>query len=395
MRRLAGHAGLGVAVTIAVGACSQVTEVSPAEVAQAVSRDGIPFDPASIPPIMLDRFAVRRVVLVGEQHFLAEHRQFVFELLRQLHSSGFRQLLFEWTQAADWLVGDFVGDGGLEPEWSPPLDVGGDLLTAIRDFNRTVEAGDGIEVHPIDANLEDYGGQQSFLNSVRALVEHLTEPGPLVDLLHASSTQPSGHADRVATLIGALTAQSPTLIAAWGESWYDVVLEMAEVEKVSIMIRGLRQDHYDLSVEVREDLLKSIADGKIRDQIGGTVLNFGLTHAQKERLMGTDIEWLGDYLANRSAVVAGSALVVGVVPAHVDGSSAASADPLGASPDNELLRSMHEAWPDATVFLPLDDPLFMTGGVPLNLDGEVRLSSPKRHYDAFVVLPLAHRVAGS
>lgn len=92
---MADRAGPGVAVTIAVGACSQVTEVSPADVAQVVSRDGIPFDPASIPPMMLDRCSARRVVLIGEQHFLVEHRQFVFELLRQLHSAGFRQLLIE------------------------------------------------------------------------------------------------------------------------------------------------------------------------------------------------------------------------------------------------------------------------------------------------------------
>lgn len=56
---------------------------------------------------------------------------------------------------------------------------------------------------------------------------------------------------------------------------------------------------------------------------------------------------------------------------------------------------MHEAWPDAAVFLPRDDPIFMNGGVPLNLDGKVRVSSPARHYDAFAVLPMAHRVAGS
>jgi hypothetical protein len=102
----------------------QVSRVSTAELEQIVQRDGVPFETQSIPDEILDRLASHRVVLVGETHFLREHREMMVELLRELHARGFRQFLFEWTQVADWLLADFVEDGGLEPDWLPSLDVG-------------------------------------------------------------------------------------------------------------------------------------------------------------------------------------------------------------------------------------------------------------------------------
>ena len=52
---------------------------------------------------------------------------------------------------------------------------------------------------------------------------------------------------------------------------------------------------------------------------------------------------------------------------------------------------MNETWPDRIVFLPVDDPVFSSGGVPMNFEGEIYFDSPKRVYDVFVLLPLAHR----
>jgi hypothetical protein len=395
MKRQPVLAAIGLAVAIGTGACSRVTEVSPADVAQVVARDAVPFTYTSFPATILDRLSDYRIVMVGEQHFLREHRQLVFELLRQLHARGFRQLLFEWTQVADWLVTDFVHDGGLEPDWAPPLDIGGDLLATIRDFNRTVPVGERIDVHPIDATLDDYGGRQSFLSSIEALAEHLPAPGPLAGFLNRAQADPGRYADHVVALEADLVERRSELVRDWGRMWYDRVVEMAEVEDVSITIRALRNDRYDDSVRLREELLKLIADRRIADSAGGTVLNFGLTHAQKERLTGTDNEWLGDYLVHRSTVVDGSAIVIGVVPARVIPSSGDPIEQLEDSPSNELFRVIHETWPGTPAWMALDDPLFMSDGVPLNLGGEIRLASPKRHYDAFVVLPLAHRVTGS
>jgi len=47
-----------------------------------------------------------------------------------------------------------------------------------------------------------------------------------------------------------------------------------------------------------------------------------------------------------------------------------------ASPPNELRRVMVESFPDQTVFLPLDDPVFTSAGVLLNIEGIIHNSAP-------------------
>jgi hypothetical protein len=160
----------------------------------------------------------------------------------------------------------------------------------------------------------------------------------------------------------------------------------------------MRESDYDESVRLREEAIKWLADRRIEGTPHGTLINMGSTHAQKERLWGTeDIEWLGDYLVHRSPATEGSVFVLWVPAAHVvstPGSDIPDYD-LEASPKNELLRVMNQTWPDQLVFLPLDDPLFSEGRIPLNSSGEIYVGAPKRHYDAILLLPLAHRVSSS
>ena len=59
-----------------------------------------------------------------------------------------------------------------------------------------------------------------------------------------------------------------------------------------------------------------------------------------------------------------------------------------------LTGLMNRTWPDQIVFLPLDDPLFSSGRIPMNF-GEMYVGAPKRHYDVFVLLPQAQRVPSS
>ncbi len=112
---------------------------------------------------------------------------------------------------------------------------------------------------------------------------------------------------------------------------------------------------------MREDVIKQLADTRIGESTDGTIINFGATHVQKARLFRTDIEWLGEYLVHRSTVVHGSVFVIGVMAASilpVSGGTVLVCDVHDASPPNELLRVMVESFPDQTMFLPLDDPVF-------------------------------------
>jgi hypothetical protein len=52
---------------------------------------------------------------------------------------------------------------------------------------------------------------------------------------------------------------------------------------------------------------------------------------------------------------------------------------------------MNQTWPDQIVFLPVDNPLLSSVRVSINSEGTIYIGVPKQHYDAFVLLPLAHR----
>jgi len=374
-------------------ACSSVAEVPAPDLAEVVARDGVPFTTSSVPAEIVDRLAVNRVVILGETHFRREHRELVVALVEALHARGLRQILLEWPQMADWLLMDFVLDQQPGTGWQPPTSLGGDMITAIRDLNRTLPADDRIRVHGIDVNLQDYGGAKDFLGLMGSLSRQLGDPGPLAAFLARDYGSAEAQNSSIERLRRDLESGRSELTAKWGAYWYSTVAEMVEVEVASISIRDLRADHYDLSVRLRENVMKRLADLRINGQPYPTLINVGANHAQKKRFRGTDQEWLGDYVAHRSPVVNGSAIVVAVTPARTVGPSGEVMDDLlDASPANELWRVMHETWPERNVFLPLDDAMFHDGGIPVNFEDFIEVIAPGRHYDVFLVLPLAHFV---
>jgi hypothetical protein len=376
--------------------CSQVTEVSTQDLALVVERDGVPFTGQSIPQEVLDRLSHYKLVVIGETHGIREHRELMAELIRNLHSQGFRQLLLEWPQMADWLVTDYVEDGGLVPGWVPPTDLHGDLITAIRDFNRTLAAGERFQVRGIDVNLEDYGGAEGFRNLLEALMQHLSNREPIEAFLRGSYDTPKQQRDALESLRNKLQAGRSDLVASWGERWYGTVAELIDVELASVGIRALREDFYDTSVRMRESVMKRLADLRLGGYAHRTLINVGSTHAQKKYLRGTEQEWLGDYLVHKSAAVGGATIVLAVVAARGESTPGGPVvDRLAESPANEVFRLMTETWPGQSVFLPLDDPIFLGGGVPMNFEGTIYVGSPKQQYDGLLLYPLAHRVPSS
>jgi hypothetical protein len=372
----------------------QVTRVSTVELEFIVERDSVPFEAGSMPEEVLDRLASHRVVLVGETHFLPEHTEFTAELLWGLHARGFRQFLFEWTQAADWALKDYVNNGEMTQEWTIP-ELLGDPIVAIRDFNRTLPEEERIQVHAIDIHLSDYGDTESWLNYVDFIAQNiLANPGPLGAFLQGDHDSYESHRDQLEMLQTQLEDRRPELTDSWGEYWYDTVAEMVEVEMEGVAVRALRESDYDESVRLREETIKWLADRRIQATPHGTLINVGSTHAQKEGLWGTEgIEWLGDYLVHTSPATEGSVIALWVPAAHIvseRGSDIPDYD-LEASPKNELLRVINQTWPDQIVFLPLDDPLLNSGRVPINSSGEIFVGSPKQYYDALLLLPIAHR----
>ena len=168
---------------------------------------------------------------------------------------------------------------------------------------------------------------------------------------------------------------------------------MAEVELASIDVRA---KDGDAASKAREEIIKQLADQRVAECSCGTVINIGGHHAQKSHLMGTDQEWMGDYLAHESSVVGGSIIVVGFTSARTELEPGAGGTPwdilASASPANEITRIMAETWPGQTVFLPLDDPIFSDRRVAYNSEDVIYAASLNEQYDAVIQYGLAHRM---
>jgi len=377
-----------------VAGCSTLTEVTTAELSAVIERDGIAFGAETVPEPVLSRLAANEVILIGETHHLREHYAFVTALLRDLHARGFRQLLVEQPQMADWILDDYVGGSTLEPSWEPPANWQR-KFAAIREFNATLPPEERVHVRAIDVNEEYYGGAGSFRALLEMLVGHLPSAGPVDEFLQADYGTPATQTGAIESLRSALEADRPALVASWGSDWYDTVVEMVDVERASIDIRVDRPTNDDRAARAREEVIKVLADARIGGYQNRTVVNIGGHHAQKSHLLGTKQEWLGDYLVHRSTAVDGAVVVLSVVAARIElepGASGTPYDVLEASPPKELFRMMAEAWPDQTVFLPLDDPVFATRGVPVNYERRIYVSALKEQYDAVLQYGLAHRV---
>lgn len=378
---------------LAAAAACGITEVTSEELTPVVQRDAIPFQGMSIPVEVLDRLASNQLVIIGETHFLQEHREFLATLVRDLHARGFRQLMMELPHMVDWLLRDHARNGQLFPGWVPPASLVGGLIEPVREFNLTLPADQQFDLRAIDVNLDDYGGAGAFLDLLGVLAGHLENPGPVAEFLARPYATASAQTASLTTLQSALAARRTELTASWGTARYGIVAEMVEVELASVRIRDIREDDYDRSAKLRENEIKRLADVRLAGYPFRSLINVGGNHAQKSRFKGTDQEWLGDYLVHRSSAVGGAAIVLSVGAARVVAASGATLfDIMNASPANELWRTMHEAWPGQSVFLPLDDPMFLQGGIAVNYEGEIFVTALKKTYDAMLLFPLAHRI---
>lgn len=380
--------------------CAAAPDVPSAELSAVVERDGVPFVLTAIPDGVLARLAQNRVVVVGETHMIQEQGLLMGGLVRGLYDRGFRQLLLEWPHMADWLLADFVEDAGLEPGWTPPSTlVGGGVVAAVRDLNRTLPAGaERFSVRAIDVNLIEYGGAASFRNMLDTLSRHLGDRGPIDAFMSSGYATRESQTAAIGALRSGLQNDRTGLIANWGARWYDVVSEMAEVESASIAIRADRDSDYDRTTRDREGVMRTLADRRLDGYGRNTLVSAGNTHAQKSPLMGTSaVEWLGDYLVHLCPNVGGTVFVLAVTPATIlNATGDETYDVMDRSPANEVWRVMHETFPSQVCILPFDDALFSTTSAPMNFDGSIYRGLPKSHYDAFILLPVGHQVpAGS
>jgi erythromycin esterase-like protein len=399
VRRRPGKKGLIMCLlaVLVVASCTDQPEVSKEEMVQLIQTEADAFPDLNLPSEILTALASHRVVVLGETHRLREHWEFLATLVEDLHESGFRQVLIEAPHMAEWLYDDYVKGGVLVPDLELPKFYA-DRLAGIREVNEGLGPGEQIRIRAIDVNEEHHGGGQAFRDVLGSLVHVLGDAGPVEAFIATPAGSPEEQRESIERLIDSLRSQSSALSEDWGSEWYAHVVEMVEVERASIDIREYRQSDDDRAARLREEEIKELVESRLADDKGGTVINVGAHHAQKSPLMGTDQEWLGDYLAYRSGTTEGSVFIIGFTSAETvlePGAPGSPSNIVQSSPEDELLRLMAETWPDLNVYLPLDDPLFSEKRVAYNSEDVIYAVQLADVFDALLQYGVAHRMADS
>lgn len=382
-------------VLLLVVSCGVEPEVSKEEIVQLIQIEADAFPGLQPSPQILQDLRARRVVVLGETHRLREHWEFLASLIEDLHGSGFRQVMIEAPHMAGWLFDDYVQGGVLAPDWEPPTFYE-DRLAGIREVNEGLEPAERIRVRAIDVNEEHHGGGQAFREILGSLVETLGETGPVEAFTATSAGSPEEQRESIELLSESLSSESSTLGEQWGPEWFEHVMEMIEVERTSIDIREYRQSDDDRAARTREEVIKELVESRLAEEDGRSVINVGGHHAQKSPLMGTDQEWLGDYLTHRSPAAEGSVFIIGFTSAETvlePGAPGSHFDIVQSSPEDELLRLMAETWPGLNVYLPLDDPLFTERRVAYNSEDVIYAVQLAEVFDALFQYGVAHRMA--
>ena len=353
------------------------------------------FAPHHVPDALIDTLASRRVVLLGETHYVQEHQEFVLELLSRLHPSGLRWFTQEMPHAYSWIVEDYVlGLRDTYPESVRRMDEY--WIEGLRAFNERQSETERVRMRYNDMNH----AHDALLLSLSWMARG-TPAGERIEPLVAGvlATRPGTdeYAAAVTQLDARLVTERDAIVATLGSTWYGRIVEAVEIELRSLPIRAQHDVH------ARERIMIDLTMRTVADATDSIVaVNVGMYHAQKRRYMGTRQEWLGEYLAANADRFGGADRLYSIAFWGFAGERIRSfmdrdPQPVPAAierPPSNLSRQIAEVVarrdgserPESAAFLDLSHPVFARR-MPIAFGHSPLRAVPARQFDAYVIFP--------
>ena len=394
-RRITTIVALCIAVSCILAACSRGEMAARNELEAIIERDAVLFDFEDIPDALSAKLSGYAVVVLGEYHGVLEHHSLVREMAKALHPKGFRGLILEYPHGFSWMLTEY-STGRINEADPLLLEHTPGILAEIREYNARLGEDERLSVSGCDINHHPY----YFVSSLDYISELIGDSDCMEELREALLT-PEGQYLESSRYISVLDEYAEylrdhrnELSSAWGTRWYDMVSELVEIEILSVGIRESYDEDYAAAHAQREEVIKLLVDRRLSELDGPALVNVGSYHGQKKHFMGTEKEWLAEYLHESSPVTAGSSFSVKAIPAEgtieMDGPGNNIRVSFRDEPGNkELLSLLASRADDRAAFLPLDDPLFSEKRVDLDYHHRRMAIRPKDQYDAFILYPRA------
>lgn len=361
------------------------------EIESVLDKDLILFNSPVLPNHVYNNLSEYKAILIGEFHTILEERKFAASLTVKINElKGRADVCAECPDAYSWIF-EKIAIGELD---NLPSGIIYNKIIPILDslkFYNSIN-NQSARINCIDANMQPH----FFLNSLEAFVEYFSDSTNLIFIYDSlSNSIPSNYKNTLGHFVHLLTNTPDDLGLAASSIHTKLLQRMFKNELISIEIRERWGSDYSWSFNERETLIKSNAEYYLSKNNGTTIFYFGLNHAQKKRFMGSNIEWLGDYLHNGSNITSGKTISIVGVPLSgeiTDGSEQGTIqfDLKTQSKPNDLFRLVGEQTGTSHSWIYLSNNLFFEKNVVVRyIYSEHEIEDPVGlQFDAFYFFPV-------
>lgn len=376
-------------------------------VPEVLSEQAVFSEPAELAPELVNALSGRRVILLGETHYVQEHHEFLGSFFRATHAQGLRYFVQEMSHASGWAVDDYVrGLRSDYPDSVKPLDAY--WIGALREFNTGLVPEERIRVRYNDMNHNELAFRISLqmMSRETALAASVAgaavkavlaaDPTTAADSIPADSIPADPWYEPALHELGRVIEQNGArLRSEIGTEWYERLSGTLAVELRTLPLR----DNWDVATRERLmiDLTVKVMQEAGTDRSDGATVavNTGMFHAQRRRYMGTRQQWLGEYLAANPELYGGpeglySLAVFGftgeMLRRFTDREARQVPHPTTRSQYTLSRRLYEQSPPGKMVFLPLQDPVFERR-MRLAFSYSELTGRPGRQFDAYLVHP--------
>ena len=359
---------------IITGACNKV---GIHELESIVDDKLVLFAKTEIPGELKDLVEVKRILILGETHYVQEHHEYISLLLDQYGPEGLC-FINEFSNAHNWMIEDYIRGEIDHLPYSLRL-LNHLWIEKIREINLASGPPYPIEFCFMDVNhwKDDFKNsiiESEIINGEQSIFAH-------IKILKADT---DGYLRALYSLQELLEGESETCINTWGEKWYERYKTMVDLELESCLYR-LSPDE-----ERREMVMLRIVQSRLVPTPGlRAFINGGIYHAQKESLMGSNIKRLRALLEETYPDNICSLAFIGISGLRkykFDDPEPISFDILKTAKQNDLIRIMGEKAGTYMSLLNLEDAIFDEEIDVTYTAGALRVA-PGRQFDALISYP--------
>ncbi len=355
------------------------SKVNYAEIESAIETDILTFEDETVPDVLINDIRDKRIIIVGESHYIREHNEFVYLMLKKLSTYGFNVFLNEHNHSFSWLAEDFTTN--LIDTLPAKMYYFDDyLLQSIKNHN-------ALSDHKITYKFFDINHWSTdFMTSVNE-VEKILGYQDIFEYIKNTGYGSESYRNELHNIRNKLTNNTNHYMNDWGEMWYERIFSLVDIELNSLDL-DLNSNIDDINK--REEIMISIIEKELENPSNKIVINCGASHAQKTAYINSSMDRLGVYLASNYKDEVYSLRIYGLsgqfksnyykAPIEFNLCSDSSTDNFTGI----ICRHSDNRY----TLLKLNNPAFDNENIKITFPpGNDYLLSPYRHFDAYITIP--------